>query len=36
MRILCWGTLKDDIKNGALASVITIALVCLAIILFGR
>jgi hypothetical protein len=34
MRILCWETLKDDIQNGALASVIIIAVVCLAIILF--
>ncbi len=34
MTILCWETLKDDIQNGALASVITITLVCLAIILF--
>ena len=34
MRTLCWETLKDDIQNGALASVIIIAVVCLAIILF--
>ncbi|MGO9121125.1 MAG: hypothetical protein ACLQPD_26370 [Desulfomonilaceae bacterium] len=35
-KIPFWETLNDDLKNGALGSVIIIALVCLAIILFGR
>ncbi len=36
MRTHNWETLTDDLKNGALISVIAIVLVCLAIILFGR
>jgi hypothetical protein len=35
-KIHFWETLNDDLNNGALSSVIIIALVCLAIILFGR
>ena len=36
MRIHSWKTLNDDLKNGALVSVIAIVLVCIAIILYGR
>jgi hypothetical protein len=36
MKVHNWKTLNDDLRNGALISVITIVLVCLAIIMFGR
>ncbi len=36
MKIHSRQILIDDLKNGALVSVITVVLVCIAMILFGR